>query len=227
MADLVGDDVVVSVDLPRVITPPGEDGVLQAGPTSTRDSEPAIMSDFSSDTDPGLEDELCRYQPLQAAVSPRPPIYDQYNGGDDIAVKLSSGAHHALGSFLYEGVSDPGRVLSWNTRCVPGLRSGSGYIIIYVHVTSPVTPVQPLDTDFLSPGGPASMDNLLAGDSSLMDRDQDLPLLLLPLLPLPDHFGLAGYGPGAEFCLSCRTVTAGYWYTWYTYVGRLVLGGAF
>ena len=35
-----------------------------------------------------------------------------------------------------------------------------------------------------------SMDNLLAGDSSLMDRDQDLPLLALPLLPLPDHFGL-------------------------------------
>ena len=34
------------------------------------------------------------------------------------------------------------------------------------------------------------MDNLLAGDSSLMDRDQDLPLLPLPLLPLPDHFGL-------------------------------------
>ena len=34
------------------------------------------------------------------------------------------------------------------------------------------------------------MDNLLAGDSSLMDRDQDLPLLPLPLLPLPDNFGL-------------------------------------
>ena len=28
------------------------------------------MSDFSSDTDPGLEDGICRFQPLQAAVSP-------------------------------------------------------------------------------------------------------------------------------------------------------------
>ena len=70
MADLVGDGVVVSVDLPSVIAPPVEDGVLQAGLTSSRDSEPAIMSEFSSDTDPDLEDELCRFQPLQAAVSP-------------------------------------------------------------------------------------------------------------------------------------------------------------
>ena len=64
LADLVGDDVVVSVDLPNVIAPPGEDGVHQAGPTSTRDSELAIMSEFSSDSDPDLEDEICPFQPL-------------------------------------------------------------------------------------------------------------------------------------------------------------------
>ena len=34
------------------------------------------------------------------------------------------------------------------------------------------------------------MDNLLAGESSLMDRAHDLPLLPLPLLPLPDIFRL-------------------------------------
>ena len=34
------------------------------------DSEPVIMSEFSSDTDPDMEDELCRLQPLQAPVSP-------------------------------------------------------------------------------------------------------------------------------------------------------------
>ena len=50
--------------------------------------------------------------------------------------------------------------------------------------------VQPLDTEFLSPDGPASMDKLLAGDISLMDRDQDLSLLPVPLLSLPNHFGL-------------------------------------
>ena len=47
-----------------------------------------------------------------------------------------------------------------------------------------------MDTEFLSPWGPASMANLLAGDSSLMDRDHGLSLLPLPLLPLPDNFGL-------------------------------------
>ena len=67
--------------------------------------------------------------------------------------------------------------------CVP-----SPDISLYVPATSPVTPVQPLDTAFISPG--ASMDNLLVGDSSLIDRNQDLPLLPLPLLPLPNNFGL-------------------------------------
>ena len=37
LADLVGDDVVVSVDLPSVIAPPGEDGVHQAGPIDFSD----------------------------------------------------------------------------------------------------------------------------------------------------------------------------------------------
>ena len=50
--------------------------------------------------------------------------------------------------------------------------------------TSPVTPALPVDSDYVSPGGPASMDSLLAGDSMLMDGDSDL--LPLPLLPLPD-----------------------------------------
>ena len=44
--------------------------MLRSGPVSMWDSEPAIMSEFSSDTDPYMEDELCRFQPLQAAVSP-------------------------------------------------------------------------------------------------------------------------------------------------------------
>ena len=88
---------------------------------------------------------------------------------------------------------------------------------LYVPATSPVTPVQPLDTEFISPG--ASMDNLLVGDSSLIDRNQDLPLLPLPLLLQYT----AIYGPGAEFCLSCQAVTAGYWYTCCTYAGGVLM----
>ena len=34
------------------------------------------------------------------------------------------------------------------------------------------------------------MDGLLTGDLSLMDRSQDLSLLLIPLLPLPNGLGL-------------------------------------
>ena len=44
--------------------------MLRASPVSMGDSEPAIMSEFSSDTDPDMRDVLCRFQQLQAAVSP-------------------------------------------------------------------------------------------------------------------------------------------------------------
>ena len=77
MPDLVVDNVVSSGGLPSVIAPPGRsgkvwsgDGMLRASPVSMGDSEPAIMSEFSSNTNPDMEDELCQFQPLQVAVLP-------------------------------------------------------------------------------------------------------------------------------------------------------------
>ena len=132
LADLAGDDVVVTVDLPSVIAPPGENGGESGGPTSARDTEPASMSEFSSDTDPDLVDEICRFQPLQAVVSPLSTT--SIVGGDDIAVTISgaSGARRALGSFLYAGVSgtDLGSVLSWDTGCVRDICSISKCIVL-------------------------------------------------------------------------------------------------
>ena len=60
-----------------------------------------------------------------------------------------------------------------------------------------VTPALPVDSDYVSPGSPASMDHFLAGDSLLMDGPSDLPLLQLPLLPLPDA-GVLPPGPVAD-----------------------------
>ena len=74
MPDLVVDNVALSGGLPSVgilHLLPGRFGRFgRSGPVSMGDSEPAIMSEFSSDTDPYMEDKLCRFQPLQAAVSP-------------------------------------------------------------------------------------------------------------------------------------------------------------
>ena len=60
--------------LRRVGVSPGEDwsgdGVHRYSPVSMGDSELAIMSEFSNDTDPDMENELCRLQPLQVPVSP-------------------------------------------------------------------------------------------------------------------------------------------------------------
>ena len=60
-------------------------------------------------------------------------------------------------------------------------------VSFYKPTTSPVTPALPVNSDYVSPRSPASIDNFLAGDSSLMDGGSDLPLLPLTLLPLPDH----------------------------------------
>ena len=99
----------------------------------------------------------------------RRPIYNQCNGGDDIAVTLSgaSGARRAPCNLLCAGVSgtDPGRVLSWKLD-VFSTYDPSPDTSLYVPATSSVTPalpegpVQPLDTEFLSSGGPVSMDSL-------------------------------------------------------------------
>ena len=67
---------------------------------------------------------------------------------------------------------------------------------LYVPATSPVTPaftegsLHLLGMEFLPPGGRAPLDSLLAYDITLLDRDQDLSLLPVPLLPLPDDFRL-------------------------------------
>ena len=59
------------------------------------------------------------------------------------------------------------------------------------YTMSPVTLSLLVDSDYVSPGSPASMDHFLTGDRLLMDGPSDLRLLQLPLLPLPD----AGVSP--------------------------------
>ena len=50
--------------------PASSNNIRHVSPVSIMDSEPAIMSEFSSDVDPDLEDELHQVQPLPAPVSP-------------------------------------------------------------------------------------------------------------------------------------------------------------
>ena len=207
MPDLVVDNVIASGDLLSVIATPGDtasssrkvssgDGVLRASPVSMGNSDLAIMSEFSSDTYPDMEDVLCRFQPLQAALSPLSTTTEM--------VMLTSSSHYpapavtvVLSAVSSARVSpDPIReVYSLGTLDVFPTYEQSPDTSLYVLATSPVTPalsegpVQLLGTESLSPGGPASMDSLLAGDISLMDRNKDLSLLPVPLLPLPNDFG--------------------------------------
>ena len=47
-----------------------------------------------------------------------------------------------------------------------------------------------LDLESLPLGAPASLNSVLANDITLLDRDADLSLLWVPLLPLPDDLQL-------------------------------------
>ena len=56
----------------------------------------------------------------------------------------------------------------------------------YAPATSPITTNVPDTSEYLSPGSPTAMDRFLAGDGDLLlDCSSDLPMLLMPLLPLP------------------------------------------
>ena len=93
--DLVDDDVTSSDDLPSVLAHPegpasspashspsrsfrhvavssgdsrSGDSVHHTSPVLMVDSKPAVMSVFSSDTDPDMEDKLSQFQPLQVPV---------------------------------------------------------------------------------------------------------------------------------------------------------------
>ena len=183
-------DVASSGGLPSVVAPPGEpasssgkvwsgDGMLRSSPVSMGDSEPVIMSEFSSDTDPDMEDELCRFQPLQAPVSP-------LSTTTSVGVMASPSCYPAPTISVGPAAVSSTRVLHELVREVYSSGALDVFPVyepspdtsLYVPVTSPVTPalsegpVQLLGTESLPPGGPASMDSLLAYDITLLDRDQ-------------------------------------------------------
>ena len=103
-----------------------------------------------------LEDELCHFSPLQEAISPLP------ESGDDGATSTQNGY------FCLRDTLSPSQSRMVNTfptidvfltyTMSPGVSS-------YAPATSPVTPALPVDSDYVSPGSPTSMDRFLAGDS--------------------------------------------------------------
>ena len=147
---------------------------------------PEIRSVLSDDPGTDLEDELCHFSPLQETISHLP------ESGDDIPMSSSwytappvpsrdisvpepqvSPSQSRMGNMLPKIDVFPAYTMS------PGVSS-------YAPVASPVTPTLPVDSDYVSPGSPASMAHFLVGDSLLMDGPSDLPLLQLPLFLLPD-----------------------------------------
>ena len=147
-----------------------------------------MLTPESSD-DPGtdLEDEVGHFSPLREPISPLP------ESSVDVPISLSRYLAPAVPEMSSPASATqvspaPLRVVN----SLPTIDAFPTYTIspavsYYEPSTSPVTPALPETSDYVSPGSPTSMDNFLAGDSSLMDGTSDLPLLPLPLLPMPDH----------------------------------------
>ena len=100
LADLAEDDVVVTVNLPNVIAPPGENGRESGGSTSARDLEPASLSEFSSDSD----------NTISGASGARRALGSYFYAG-------------------VPG-TDPGGILSWDTGCDPDIRFVSRCLVL-------------------------------------------------------------------------------------------------
>ena len=149
VSDLVDDDVTPSNDLLKVVAPPGGpatlpasrlpsrsrhrvavfngdsmlgDSVHRTSPVSMVDSEPAVMSIFSSDTDPDMEDELARFQPLQAPVSHVSPNASM--GVRELPSRYRAPVAPAVVSAVFSARVSPSRgkeVSSFCDTCVSGL----------------------------------------------------------------------------------------------------------
>ena len=135
------------------------DSVLRVSPVSMVYPEPAVMSVCSSDSDPDMVDELCRFQPLHAPVSP----VSSY-----VSMSAVESPSH------YPVPAEPVVLLAVSSTQVYPSRvreersSGTPDTSCYVPVTSPVTPIfsegsLPLSGPESLPWGvPASLDSLLA-----------------------------------------------------------------
>ena len=113
--------------------------------------------------------------------------------GSDVALSGAGCAQRTLSSLFF---CTDREVNSAATLDVFPVYERSPDTSYYVPVTSPVTPLSSegvlplLDPESLSLGATASLDSLLENDIIFLDRDVDLSLLAVPLLPLPDDLQL-------------------------------------
>ena len=169
------------------------DGALCTSPVSMIDEEPAVISVYSSDSDPDLSEELCQFRPLNGPLSPVPS--DVSLGVVESPSHYPTPAEPVVLSAVSSVQISPNRVredCSSVTLDVYPVYEVSTNTTYYVPTISPVTPqipegsLLPPGPESLPLGAPASLDSLLAYDITLLDRDTDLSLLAVPLLPLPD-----------------------------------------
>ena len=154
-------------------------GALHIGPGSIVDLDPAVISVHSSDSDPDQSDELCQFRPLNGPLSPisasvSPPAEPVALSALLARRSFSAAGHRgttvaAICLIIQAAISKLEDCASVTLDMYP-IYEVSPDTTCYVPATLPVTP--PISGGSLppKPGGPASLDSLLAYDITLLDR---------------------------------------------------------
>ena len=174
------------------------DSALRASPVSKVDPESAVMPTHSSVSDPDLVDELCQLQPLYVPA----PVSASVSVGvvespshypvpaEPVMLYVVSSAQVSPNQVRKERASvtldvfpvyEVSRIRRITSRRLRRRR-------LHSRRARCLSRVRNLFQDLL--GAPASLDSLLVYDITFLDRDIDLSLLAVPLLPLPDDLQL-------------------------------------
>ena len=150
--------MVVSAVLPSLAAPSGGVGLQCGYSLPKRDAEPALMSELFSDTGTELEDELCHFQPLPETISP----LSEYSVAD---LPMSPSRYPAPAVPEVSSADSVTQVSPTLVRRVHSLRTMDVFptyemspdVLFYEPATLPVTPALPVYSDYVWPGGLASI----------------------------------------------------------------------
>ena len=163
--------------------PPAEEALGSRGSVPERAATPGFAAVSSDDPGTDLEDDLLHVSPLPTIILPLPdsdtalPVPPSWYLEPPVPALADPGTTSQLSSVpIRVGNALP-------TRDVFPSYTMSLEYSFYAPATSPITTDVPDTSECLSPGSPAAMDRILAGDGDLLlDCSSDLPMLPLPLL---------------------------------------------
>ena len=182
LSDLRRSSVVRPAASSSLAAPPAEETPGPRGSVPEGVAAPGFAAVSSDDPGTDLEDKLLHVSLLPTIISPLPdsdtalPVYPSRYLEPPVPALADSVTTSQLSPVpIRVGNTFPTRDLFPSYTISPECS-------FYAPATSPIRTDMPDTSEYLSPGSPAAMDRILAGDGDLLlDYSSDLPMMLLPL----------------------------------------------